>query len=181
MEEWKDIKGYEGLYQVSNEGKVRSLIKNKELKQHLDKSGYYKVVFYNPKTKKHTNQIVSRLVANAFIPNPENKPCVDHINTIRTDNKVENLRWVNWKENSNNELTIQKLYGHKRSCKKVFQYNLEGKLVGEYESTKKAAEAVNGTSAGVSYCCTGGFYSSLRKRYYKCNEYKGYRWSYKPL
>ena len=89
MEEWKDVIGYEGLYQVSNEGRVRSLINNKELKQHLDKSGYYRVVFYNPKTKKHTNQIVSRLVANAFIPNPENKPCVDHINTIRTDNKFK--------------------------------------------------------------------------------------------
>lgn len=181
MEEWKNIEGYEGLYQVSSEGNVKSLIKNKELKQHLDKCGYYRVVFYNPTERKHKNQIVSRLVAKAFIPNLENKPCVDHINTVRTDNRVENLRWVDWKENSNNELTIQKLYGHKRSCKKVFQYTLEGKLIGEFESAKKAAEAVNGTSAGISYCCLGGFYSSLRQRYYECKEYKGYRWSYEPL
>lgn len=181
MEEWKDIEGYEGLYQVSSEGAVKSLKKNIILKQHLDKYGYYRVVLYDPTLKKHINCIVSRLVAMAFIPNPENKPCVDHISTIRTDNRVENLRWVDHKENSNNILTVEKLYGHKRSCKKVYQYDQNYVLVGEYESAKKAAEAVNGTSAGISYCCLGGFYSSLREKYYVCENYKGYKWSYKPL
>lgn len=181
MEEWRDIEEFEGLYQVSNEGRVRSLITNKIMKQQLDKCGYYKVGLYNPIIKKHINSRVSRLVAKAFIPNLENKPCCDHINTIRTDNRAENLRWADNKENSNNPLTIEKMFGHKRSCKKVYQYDLNGEFVGEYESAKKAAEAVNGTSAGISYCCLGGFYSSLRDKFYKCEEYKGYRWSYKPL
>lgn len=174
-----DIKGFED-YQITDDGRVWSRKSNMWRKLFHNKDGYQTVVIYDENGNRY-NKPIHRLVAEAFIPNPQNKPCVDHINTIRTDNRVENLRWADWKENSNNELTIQKLYGHKRSCKKVFQYTLEGKLIGEFESAKKAAEAVNGTSAGISYCCLGGFYSTSKQKYYKCNEYKGYRWSYEPL
>ena len=112
MEEWRDIIGYEGSYQISNLGHVKSLnrtdttgrnIKEKILKGTPNKDGYLCVEF--KKDGKRRTFAVHRLVAMMFIPNIENKQCVDHINTTRTDNRVENLRWVTHKENCNNELT----------------------------------------------------------------------------
>ena len=107
-EEWRPIKDYEGLYEVSNMGRVRSLnYKNTKeeriLKLTKDKRGYLRVPL--TKDKKRKIYRVHRLVALTFIPNIENKPCIDHINTIKTDNRVENLRWTTLKENNNNELS----------------------------------------------------------------------------
>ena len=113
-EVWRDIEGYEGLYQVSNMGRVRSLDrevwngngwytkKGKIINGSIAKSeGYLRVTLV--KDRKRTIKKIHRLTAEAFIPNPDNKPCVDHINTVRTDNRVENLRWVTHKENCNNK------------------------------------------------------------------------------
>ena len=120
MEEiWLNIKGYEGFYQVSNQGRVKSLdrevvypdghkqqYKGKILKTYIGTTGYLFVTLtVNSKAKRVR---VHRLVAEAFIPNPENKPDIDHINTIRTDNRVENLRWATRSENMKNTLTRQK-------------------------------------------------------------------------
>lgn len=111
MEEiWKDIEGYEGLYQVSNLGRVKKL--PTILKNSLDKQGYEVVQLVNENGKKKVLKI-HRLVANAFIENTENKPQVDHINTIRNDNRVENLRWVTPKENMNNPITLLKFTNKK--------------------------------------------------------------------
>lgn len=112
MEEWRDIKGYEGMYQVSNEGRVKSLNYKrgnaaKIMKPELTISGYYQISLYcGGKRGRH---YVHRLVAEAFIPNPENKPVVDHINTIRIENSVCNLRWATTKENVNNAISHEKL------------------------------------------------------------------------
>lgn len=110
---WKDIAGFDGWYQVSSIGRVKRLKKvhcnhgkrnivKRELilKQSLDHKGYFTVTISNG--IEHKTQKVHRLVAKAFIPNPDNKPQVDHINRIRTDNRVENLRWATAKENSRN-------------------------------------------------------------------------------
>lgn len=114
MEEWKDIKGYEGLYQVSNYGNVRSLdrtiytilgykqfYKGKALKKTEDKNGYLFVALGS----KAPNKKVHRLVAETFIPNPENKPEVDHIDGNPQNNNLKNLQWANHKENINNSIT----------------------------------------------------------------------------
>jgi hypothetical protein len=107
---FKDIKGYEGLYQISNLGRVKSfnkkikhmsgyrLIKEKFIKPHLGKNGYYAIdLKNNTKREKYT---IHRLIAIHFILNLENKPQVNHINGIKTDNSIENLEWVTNLENA---------------------------------------------------------------------------------
>lgn len=113
MENWKDIKGYEGLYQVSDLGRVRSLerdvynprgnvmrhIEEKILVQRINKHGYVRVNLYlNGKIKTISTH---RLVAEAFLPNPENKSQINHIDEIKTNNAVSNLEWCNAQYNIN--------------------------------------------------------------------------------
>lgn len=106
IEEWKDIEDYPN-YQVSNLGRVRSLKYEKvKILKPSKYNGYSKIGL--TKNNKTYTQKVHILVAKAFIPNPENKPEIDHINTDRTDNRVCNLRWVTHKENMNNPITIEK-------------------------------------------------------------------------
>ena len=94
-EEWKDVLGYEGLYQVSSLGNVRRDGRNRKLNK--TPNGYHKMDLYKDAVCKCFG--VHRLVAINFIPNPDNKPEVDHINKNIIDNRVENLRWVTSKEN----------------------------------------------------------------------------------
>lgn len=96
----KAIKGYED-YLISDTGQVYSLKSGRYLKGGIDRYGYKYVTLSN-KGIKH-NFKIHRLVAQAFIPNPENKPTVDHVNRIRSDNRVENLRWANYKEQVDNK------------------------------------------------------------------------------
>ena len=103
-EVWKKINGFE--YMISNKGRVRSLRKNIILKPDMSRERYPSVRLYGK--DKDMRIHVHRLVAEYFIPNPENKPVVDHINTIRDDNRVENLRWAPGKENINNPTTLKK-------------------------------------------------------------------------
>lgn len=118
QEIWKVIESYP-MYEVSNFGKVRKISSGRVLKQCLDSKGYPSVNVNDG--KKVTLKVVHRLVAIAFLPNPENKTCIDHIDTDRTNNKVvfkkdgsidyveTNLRWVTPKENSNNPNSLRKL------------------------------------------------------------------------
>lgn len=151
---WKPVKGYEGMYQVSNLGRVRSLdrlihqkdrwgnirptrYKGKLKKGSLKNTGYYAI---NLKEKRDIS--IHRLVAEAFIPNPENKPCVNHINGIKTDNRVENLEWCTYRENTvhayKNDLS--------KKGKKHYKTNLNEKQVRDIKynlshlSDREAAE-----------------------------------------
>lgn len=201
MEEiWKDIEGYDGYYKVSSFGRIWSsgkfadgrIYKAKILVLRCDKFGYFYVNLYKDGHSKTMK--VHRLVANAFIPNPENKPCIDHINTNKKDNRVENLRWVTYKENANNVLTRKHLSDAgkinknnkeirlkmsaimKQNIEKVMakvrvsvlQLTKEGVIVAEHNSTVEAARSVNGNATSICRAC--------RKK--RPSAY-GYIWEYK--
>lgn len=118
-EEWRDIKDFEGLYQISNYGRVKSLSRiihasdrdicyeNMIMKMSKNNRGYYLISLFNTNTFKR--YLVHRLVAQAFIPNPENKPEVNHINPVTKhlcDNRVCNLEWCTSKENSQHSIEL---------------------------------------------------------------------------
>ena len=146
MEEiWKDVVGYEGMYQVSNLGRVKSL----RIRRHKDgimttkvrKNGY--VFIFLRLNNKRIWKSVHRLVAEAFILNPKNKPQIDHIDGNPSNNIVTNLRWVTAKENMNNPITLKRIslsmtgennpfYGkhHKNKTKEAISKSRIGKYKG---------------------------------------------------
>lgn len=150
-EVWKDIVD-DRSYQVSSKGRVRlkkDTLMFYILPERVDKDGYKEVVLHNiGKIKK-----VHRLVAEAFIDNPENKPHVDHINTIRDDNRVENLRWVTRKENMNNPATYDKLGKHSR--KKILQFSTDGTFIKEWESAREIERELLIDNSLIAKCCKG--------------------------
>lgn len=110
-EVWRVIPGHEN-YEVSNMGRVRTVPKVKKLT--LTGQGYYTTSIDGKCIEVH------RLVAAAFLDDVEGKTCVDHINTIKTDNRVENLRWVTYSENINNPLTLKHISDSLTGCKNPF-------------------------------------------------------------
>lgn len=154
IEVWKDVIGYEGSYVVSSMGRIKSLdreisfingntrkYKGRIIYGYKNDKGYIVVSLKGKQYKLH------RLIAEAFIPNPKNKIEVDHINTIRDDNRAENLRWATSKENSNNELTKKHMSENNSSLseetkKKISESN-KGKKISE-ETKKKMSEARKG-------------------------------------
>ena len=112
---WRDVVSYEGLYQVSNLGRVKSFygLGEKLLTPSVNKGGYEFVILTKNKIRKSCK--VHTLVARAFIPNPENKPVVHHRDSDRTNNRVDNLEWVTYHENSAYAVQLGK-YDKKDSC-----------------------------------------------------------------
>ncbi len=137
MEIWKDIKGWEGFYQVSNFGNIKSLdrivlVKRSNRKESINVK--YKGKNFTPKPKKRGYYTISltaesvsyyyslhRLVAKAFIPNPENKPCINHIDCDKTNNHIDNLEWVTYSENSKHAFKngLKNQYGENNSNSKL--------------------------------------------------------------
>lgn len=181
---WKDVVGYEGYYKVSNLGRVKSMeryvtqgnhkryVKERIKKQSIDPNGYLRVTLC--KDRKSVQIPIHRIIAEAFIPNPENKSEIDHINTNRIDNRIENLRWSTRYENTHNPLTLQnckeRVYtkertekinktrierGRKCAPKKVYQYSKAGVFIKEYSCAKKAGEELNTNAQPISMCCKG--------------------------
>lgn len=169
MEEWKDIPGFEGYYQASTLGNIRSVTRevvhserHMRVRRSQERKGSRSRGYYHIGLSKQgiiTGQAVHRLVALTFIPNPENKPQVNHINSIRDDNRVENLEWAT---NSENQLHAF-LHGNQRGRRNeedhrsmpVIQKTLDGEFVAEYPSVNEA-ERVTGLGArNINRCCRG--------------------------
>lgn len=128
---WKDITGYEGLYQVSNLGRVKSLdrhrkgkrgamtfVKGRILSLTKGKHGYIQASLH--KDNKQYAPLVHRLVGAAFIPNERNLSCIDHIDSNRANNCVENLRWCTTKENMNFDMVRKNISTSRKPVKNVF-------------------------------------------------------------
>lgn len=127
---WQDIKGYEKLYQISNLGRVRSLIKKhpKIIKQH--NIGVYKRIGLS-KNKQKKNYLVHKLVAETFIPNPENLPCVNHKDGNKENNNVNNLEWCTYQYNNRHARKTglnkgNKGISYKNRCLKAIEYIEKG-------------------------------------------------------
>lgn len=105
-EEWLPLVGYEEHYQASNKGRIKSTwhMKERIIGGCFDQDGYIKITLTNQDRSQSTYRR-ARLIAHTWIPNPENKPEIDHINTVRTDDRVEKLRWATSKENKQNTQT----------------------------------------------------------------------------
>ena len=152
---WKDKKDYEGHYQVSNFGRVKSIKFGKEriLKLTKDKDGYFFVNLY--KNNKSKAFKVHRLVAEAFLPNTDNLPLINHKDEDKSNNIVSNLEWCDVKYNTNygtRNKRIGKSNTNGKRSKPVLQYTLDGKFVREWESYRECKR--NGFNH-VSECCRG--------------------------
>lgn len=165
-EEWRDIKGYEGHYQISNLGRVKSLyFKNRQgkifrekiLKQNFDNMGYLFVGLSNNGTLKTTK--IHRLVAETFIDNPNNYKTINHINGVKTDNRVENLEWCTQKYNVQqaykNGLGKGKKEWDSPLSKKVNQYTLDGEFIKTWACTKQIERELGFKNSNISACCNG--------------------------
>ena len=170
IEIYKDIEGYAGLYQISNHGNVKSLNKRKGrmLKNTKDHFGYLRVNLY--KDFKYKIHKVHRLVAQAFIPNPNNLTEINHKDEDKTNNKVDNLEWCTPKYNVNFGTAIQRRVENRdykalatKLCKQVLCVET-GKI---YPSTMEVQRQFGFNNSGVSAVCLG-----------KCKTYKGYHWEY---
>ena len=152
-EVWKDIVGYEGLYQVSDKGRVRSLKFGKEriLRSRRDGCGYLQVILCKNGEMKTFR--IHRIVAQAFILNPNNLPEVNHKDENKINNSVENLEWCDRKYN-NNFGTINQRRAEKRS-KPVLQYTKTGKFVKEWKSLMDVQRNLGCSNAHISDCCNG--------------------------
>ena len=190
MEEiWKDIPGYEGLYQVSSLGNIKSCQKilkyrngknvhRKETIMSLNKSfGQYLTVGLSKNNKRKLYN-VHYLVAITFIDNPNNLPCINHKDEDKFNNSVNNLEWCSYSYNVRYNNNIRRLIDTRnsncsRGCEKqVYQYDLNGVLIKVWSSLKSIQRELGYKATNISSYCLG--------KYNKKSAY-GYKWSYNPI
>lgn len=162
----KYVEGYEGRYKISEDGKVWSCINNKFLKLSKGSHGYLMVSLCYEDTV--CSYLVHRLVAQAYVANPENKRTVNHIDGNKSNNYVDNLEWATYTENVRHAFGNKLIVHTPRKTKKVLQYTLDGKLIAEYNSQNEACK---------SFGLKSGTLSPALNRYQ--NTAHGYIWKYK--
>ena len=163
---FRDIEGFENLYQISNYGRVYSLISGKFLKTCKDKDNYRQITLH--KNGKQKTYLVHRLVAQAFIPNPSNLPQINHKDENPSNNHLENLEWCDAKYNVNYGTRIERVMQHpnykatreksgkvasEKLSKPVLQFTKDGELVAEYPSTREAERQTRIYNQSISKCC----------------------------
>lgn len=172
MEIWKNIKGYEGLYQVSDQGRVKSLerkdrlgrtIKERILKPAPSAQGYPIVCLYVGRKRKTLK--VHRLVCEAFHENPDNKPCVNHIDENKTNNCASNLEWCTYAENTNHG--TRNARSAETKSNPVGQYTLDGELIKVWASPREAGRRAGFDNSTIYNVANG-----------KRKTHKGFVWKY---
>jgi NUMOD4 motif/HNH endonuclease len=161
---WKEIKDYEDTYKISNLGRVRNVNTGSILLACIHKGGYFRHLLSRNRTIKAL--YTHRLIAVAFIPNPENKPHINHINGIKTDNRIENLEWCTPSENHIHAFktglrvppysTLGKTGALCKISKPVIKMDLDGNFIERFPSAKLAAESVGKKrSEPICHCARG--------------------------
>lgn len=162
-EVWKDIEGFEGLYQVSNYGRIKSLHARKGTGKLIMKPknsrGYQVIKLAGRNGKKFFS--IHRLVAKTFMPNPHNLPCVNHKNENKADNRVENLEWCSVRYNNMFGTRTKRV--KEKVAKPILQYDLNGNFIKRHESICDAGKELNISIGNISQC--------LHKRYKQANGY----------
>lgn len=162
---WKDIKNYEGLYKVNEDGEVLGVKRNKLISPHLvgKRKEYLQVnLCKDGKIKAH---YLHRLVAEAFIPNPDNLPEVNHRDENKLNNTASNLEWCSSSYNSSYGTRTDRIKA--KTAYKVCQYSMNGELIAIYDSTRDAANATGADNSTISKVCRG-----------EKNSHHGYKWAY---
>lgn len=169
---WKPIEGYEGIYEISNLGRVKSLarldtigrrIRERIMKCQPDKDGYLNITLSNKGCKK--TYLLHRLVAMHFVDNPNGYNEINHIDTDSSNPVASNLEWCTRKYNVNYADAIEKTI--KSNSKKVNQLSLDGKYIKTHESIKSAAKEAQIPDSNISACCKG-----------KRSTAGGFKWEY---
>ena len=173
-EEWKPIAGYEGLYEISSHGRVKSFHYCKKQKTHFrilkpakEKTGYLSVSLWKDRKMKTCH--IHRLVGEAFVPNPEGYDVINHKDESRDNNYFENLEWCTHKYNLSYGTTRQRIA--EKNSKPVIQLDTSGNFVKEWPSISKAAESFGYVTPAKSHIidCLKGRHKTAH----------GYRWMYK--
>ena len=158
MEIWKDIKGYEGQYQVSNLGNVKSLKRNKVMSPIVRRHGYFGVQLYDGKGKQKTYSI-HRLVAQTFIDNPNNYAEVNHKDENKANNRVENLEWCDRTYNVRYGTAMQRSAKHRinnlKQSKRIAQYTKDGELIGVFPSIAEIKRELGFEQSNICNCAKG--------------------------
>lgn len=186
---WKPIPGYEGLYEVSSTGRVKSLTRNingrtytgRMLKLVADRNGYIRVKICRKRIIERL--LVHRIVAIAFLPNPENKPIVDHIDGNPQNNNAKNLRWATQKENQNNPVSLCRFRqakagkfipdwirqkGNASARKAIVMLDNNGNELATFASLTQAQKKTKIAASSISAVCKN-----------KRPSAGGYKWKYK--
>lgn len=161
-EVWKDVVGYEGLYKVSSLGRI----KNKRgliMSPRIHRRGYIQIGLY--KDKKLKNLYIHRLVAQAFIPNPDSLPYVNHKDENKLNDRVDNLEWCTPEYNNNYGDFIKKSM---QSAKPLYQLDMNGNIVKEFNSAHQVQKVLGYNRRAIIGCCEGNSKSAY-----------GYKWKYR--
>lgn len=176
IEIWKDVVGYESTHQISNLGRVRvkeriihtstgNRIYKSKLLNPQTTNGNYKFVILIVNNNRKTAYI-HRLVAEAFIPNPDNLPCVNHKDEDKNNNEVSNLEWCTVAYNNSYGTRLDRV--SKAMSKPILQYTLKDEFIREWSSTKEAAKSIGCGRENINSCLIG-----------RTKTASGFKWRYK--